>query len=434
MTGGPLFFLHIPRTGGTSLIEYLDRKMMSADICPAHEMFEFEQLHQEGRLNSFGFYRGHFGINMLDQIAPFDGHLITLMRSPLPRIFSTWRHAGRARPPFPRDLSPLTVRAHRNFEAARNLSFRQYCEWIMEQGFQSIFNQMTVWLGLGRGFGVAEDPDLDRSVLERAKRAVERFSFIGFSESLDLSVKALQSQFGWDGESIAHANAGPISPFPEDDELIKWLSHAAKFDIELYNYAASRFACARTDDALGLKTAIDTAMERAAAADTAPRLLYTYKGYNVVSVKGLYVAAARELGPMDACAVLGNSVPRPPAENFMIAHTTSSLEAKIDAAHIEFTLAAVKNSLDEKNDRISALEAAMEERSRRLTAVEATLAERTQRLTALEASITERTKRLAALEISMEERTQRLASLEARLEERTRDPQVSIPRQRPALK
>ena len=36
MANGPLFFLHVPRTGGTSLIEYFDRKMTGTRVCPAN--------------------------------------------------------------------------------------------------------------------------------------------------------------------------------------------------------------------------------------------------------------------------------------------------------------------------------------------------------------------------------------------------------------
>jgi len=65
--------------------------------------------------------------------------------------------------------------------------------------------------------------------------------------------------------------------------------------------------------------------------DQAPRLLDTFKGYNVVRVAQLYVAAAQDLGPIDIAAILANTLPRPPAEKFIIGHDRSSLDAAIDA-------------------------------------------------------------------------------------------------------
>ncbi len=240
MADAPLFFLHIPRTGGTSLIEYLDHKMAGTRICPAHEMFEFEQLERRGELRGFDFYRGHFGINLPDMVATSTS-LITLLRSPIPRIFSIWRHLRNARPPFAADVSGLTRVAHRNHEAACNLGFRDFCELIAEEQ-RSIFNQMTVWLGSGRGWRIAaaDEPKLDQSLLDRAKCTLDRFSFIGFTETFDDSIELLQRQFGWEVEPLAHQNAAPPWVFPKDNQFLEWLLRAAEFDVELYNYARER--------------------------------------------------------------------------------------------------------------------------------------------------------------------------------------------------
>ena len=62
-----------------------------------------------------------------------------------------------------------------------------------------------------------------------------------------------------------------------------------------------------------------------------PELLYEYKGYNIVRARGLYVAVAQDAGPMDVGDVLTNAAPRPPAEQFIIAHDTASLEATVDS-------------------------------------------------------------------------------------------------------
>ena len=91
------------------------------------------------------------------------------MRSPTPRIFSTWPHLRTAKPPFSARVSKLTHLAHRNHEAASNLGFRDFCEFIAKEQ-RSVFNQMTVRLGLGRGWQIADagEPRLDRFLLDRA--------------------------------------------------------------------------------------------------------------------------------------------------------------------------------------------------------------------------------------------------------------------------
>lgn len=244
MTDAPLFFLHIPRTGGTSLIEYLDRKMAGAGVCPAHQIFEFQQLKLTGQLHGFGFYRGHFSIDLPDMVAP-TGRLITFLRSPVPRIFSSWHHMRATRPYFPAEGARARKMHHDN-EAAHILGFREFCEFIIGQGRRSFFNQMTVMLALGQGWDIAaaEVPKVDASVLDRAKRSLDRFSFIGFTEAFDRSTQSLQRQFGWEVEPLPHRNAGRSAIFPEDPALFEWLLDAAEFDVELYNYARQRAGAA----------------------------------------------------------------------------------------------------------------------------------------------------------------------------------------------
>ena len=80
----------------------------------------------------------------------------------------------------------------------------------------------------------------------------------------------------------------------------------------------------------------DNAQAKEPAVSATPELLYEYKGYNIVRARGLYVAVAQDADPMDVGDVLANSAPRPPAEKFIIAHDTASLEAAVDA-HLKDT-------------------------------------------------------------------------------------------------
>jgi hypothetical protein len=79
-----------------------------------------------------------------------------------------------------------------------------------------------------------------------------------------------------------------------------------------------------------LEAAIDRYAKQADA-EAPPELLYAYKGYNIVRAGEHYIAVAQELGPMDVRDVLKSVIARPPAQKFIIAHDTSSLEAAIDA-------------------------------------------------------------------------------------------------------
>jgi hypothetical protein len=52
-----LFFLHIARTGGTSLMQFLDRQFPADAICPAHKKPEFAELERQNKLLGYLFYR-----------------------------------------------------------------------------------------------------------------------------------------------------------------------------------------------------------------------------------------------------------------------------------------------------------------------------------------------------------------------------------------
>ena len=144
-----LFFLHIPRTGGTSLMQYLDRKFDEDEICPAHEMFEFERLERQSRLLGYSFYRGHFGINLPRSIEP-SGCVITFLRRPIPRLLSTWRHLRSQPAPFLGETGGLVQRVQNMTAAAHEFDFERFCYLVMRVQGPWFFNAATALCGNGR--------------------------------------------------------------------------------------------------------------------------------------------------------------------------------------------------------------------------------------------------------------------------------------------
>lgn len=123
------------------------------------------------------------------------------------------------------------------------MGFEEFCEHFLSQGRRAFFNQMTMVLGQGRGWNVWIVPIGD-DILERAKRAIDRFEFVGFTETFDASVAALQRHFGWEMESLAQVNSAPEVAFPVDAAFRERLMNAVAFDSALYQYARERFAAA----------------------------------------------------------------------------------------------------------------------------------------------------------------------------------------------
>jgi hypothetical protein len=85
-------------------------------------------------------------------------------------------------------------------------------------------------------------------------------------------------------------------------------------------------------------------LESFANADEPPKLLYAYKGYNLLHVGQFYVAVAQALGPIDVLDVLTNTVARPRPEQFIVARDIWSLKASIIYMKFKLLLKAVMNA------------------------------------------------------------------------------------------
>ena len=89
----PIYFLHIPKTGGTSFIAFLDRHFAPDKICPAQMLPELFQSPPE-TLARYSLYRGHlwYGLNSyLRRNLTY----ITLLRDPIQRTISWYSHVKR---------------------------------------------------------------------------------------------------------------------------------------------------------------------------------------------------------------------------------------------------------------------------------------------------------------------------------------------------
>jgi len=231
----PLFFLHVPRTGGTSLLTYLDRQFEPGRVCPAHEQFQFEALEAEGRLEGYDFYRGHFGVNLGRRLSR-PGTWITLLRRPGPRVFSTWRHLRSLPAPFDDFKETESVRHIRNdSDRAHRYDFMDFCRAVADQGRRSFFNQATVLLGAGRGWGVERRGALaSPATLAAAKAALETFAFVGLTEAYAESMIGLQQRLGLDPAEAPWVNSAPPADMPTDRRFLAWLDDWTAFDIDLY--------------------------------------------------------------------------------------------------------------------------------------------------------------------------------------------------------
>lgn len=87
----PIFFMHIPKTAGTSVRLFLESQYSDGDICLDEGWQTVKNLDQ---LANKSLIRGHFQYNLRQGLAP-ETKLLTVLRDPLARTLSSLKHLQR---------------------------------------------------------------------------------------------------------------------------------------------------------------------------------------------------------------------------------------------------------------------------------------------------------------------------------------------------
>src|SRR5580698_4582373 len=117
----PLFFMHIPKTAGMSMRQYLSNQYEADEICPAERWQDLLDLRRD--VGSYSLVRGHFRYNLRQLIAP-DARMLVVLREPLRRTVSALRHLGRD-PEF-----------HQTYDIAKHLTLSEIIHHPAIMGLQ----------------------------------------------------------------------------------------------------------------------------------------------------------------------------------------------------------------------------------------------------------------------------------------------------------
>lgn len=202
-----LVFLHLQKTGGTSLHAGLAAGFAPGAVCPER----FDRLHEwpGAELQRYAYYAGHYNFDALDYIAG-PKQVLTVLREPRERIISLYlfwtRHsaAWAARNP---GSAPALARACADFTA-----FLASPEPVLRA---AIDNEMTCRLAGWAGIGATPGEYLYRgeaiapaALLARAEANLRRVAFVGTSEALD----------------ALHARIAAARGLPRDPAPLPWLN------------------------------------------------------------------------------------------------------------------------------------------------------------------------------------------------------------------
>ena len=239
----PLFFMHIPKTAGTSMRRFLSDQYGESQTCPASDWSELIDLKQP--IDSYPLIQGHFNISMRSF---FPGRKsLTLLRNPLDRTLSALRHLKRD-PNF-----------HPLYKQAKDMTIGEMLAdsriFAMHQNAQTAYLSARtkgadvvelMRAGLARGERLDPGSLEDEPDLELAKSNLRAFEFVGLCEKLPEFLPMLSQ--GMDFHPVISFQKDNYAPDGLSNfhslgaDEIALLRQCNALDLELYNFAEQLIA------------------------------------------------------------------------------------------------------------------------------------------------------------------------------------------------
>ena len=245
-TGPPVFFIHVMKTGGVTLLESIRRNFATDEVYPlpgvdvspdVHAPVTFRHLRldhlgrlSEDRRRRIRLYTGHFPY-VATEVLGRPVETVTVLRDPIERTISLLRQFHRAATAAdPRLEGPL----------ARPLSLEELYDQPnvfepMVHDHQTKLFSMTL---ADRPSGYLQELVVDEARLARARENLDRVDVLGLTEQYDDFLDLVEQRFGWSIPRGVRANAAPESDHQDvPASLRRRIETDTALDRELYEHA-----------------------------------------------------------------------------------------------------------------------------------------------------------------------------------------------------
>ncbi len=245
-----LFFLHIPKTAGTSLRELLSCRFAPADILALLRSDGREERAQQlADVAQYRFVHGHVPYALVDRF-PRRPFVVTLLRDPLDRAVSAFYDMRRqARTLALTDAGLGRPARARDYAAAARMPLAEFVRDAPPAASRHLGNLQVSFLASGdvnERFEYSDDYriSISRADLERAKARLAACECVGITERMVESIELLAYALATAplGEvSSANRTPGRPSIAELDDDTVAALRDLTAWDRELYTFACELF-------------------------------------------------------------------------------------------------------------------------------------------------------------------------------------------------
>ncbi len=242
------YFVHVPKTAGTSFIVILDRFFAAKEIYPHQLWREIKEINKQ-KNNSYLLFRGHLGGGGLDVLTERPIDFLTILRNPVDLAHSTYEYVLREKNTkvhglvkkqnmsFDEFLSHTTTQPLIKNRMVRNISF----DFKKDPAAQEVFLSAETIEYLQEIMQATQTHISDEKRLQRAIRFIQKSRWFGLLERFDESMQLLCFEMGWP----------PIGPTQKlntftqkqvlSESLQKKLQSINQQDIKLYGEAEFLF-------------------------------------------------------------------------------------------------------------------------------------------------------------------------------------------------
>jgi Glycosyl transferase family 2 len=195
-SGQPLYFLHIPKTAGSTISRYLESQFRPDQICPARTWRAFLALPPE-RLGRYRFFRGHFDASLLE-LLPRRPAVVTMLRDPVERAVSEWMFMRRDQS---HPLHDWFLREGPDFGMwiEKSMANRQARSLAIDTPPAELLHRFG-WRRPGSAQAQRQSAQWSSSgplLLERALAQLEECAAFGIVDRFDDSVELIAHGLGW---------------------------------------------------------------------------------------------------------------------------------------------------------------------------------------------------------------------------------------------